>query len=66
MSVRYQLVSTTIRLGDGKERDLIDLDHLAIDLAQRREQAEGKDVFNKVCRLGFWWIERLRDKGDEG
>ena len=40
----------------------IDLNHLAIEAAMRREGVEGKACFDKVCVLGRWWINRIREK----
>jgi len=52
--VRYQLIMSM---------DVpIDINHLAIEAAMRREGVEGQGCFNKVLALGHWWIERIRDK----
>lgn len=40
----------------------IDLNHLAVEAAMRREGITDKACFGKVCKLGFWWIERIREK----
>ena len=53
MGVRYQLI-----IGFNGP---VDLNHLAIEATQRREGVEGKETFTRVCRLGFWWIERMRE-----
>lgn len=54
MIVRWQLIMSF--------SGPVDLNHLAIDAAMIREGVTGKDVFGRVCRLGQWWIERLREK----
>jgi len=40
----------------------IDLNHLAVDAAMKREGVESKECFNKILALGQWWIERNRKK----
>lgn len=43
----------------------IDISHLAIDAAiKRNEITNQQDCFNKVVRLGHWWIERIRAKSE--
>jgi len=44
----------------------IDLNHLAIDAAMKREGIEGLACFNKVLVLGRWWLDRIRSQDDEG
>ena len=43
----------------------IDLNHLAIDAAMQREGITGKECFYRVCTLGHWWMERMRENKDE-
>ena len=52
--VRYQLVMSM--------NGPIDLNHLAIDAAMRREGIESKACFDKVLTLGRWWMERIGQK----
>ena len=40
----------------------IELNHLAIDAAIEREGINGKACFGKICILGNWWINRIREK----
>ena len=40
----------------------ITLNHLAIDAAMNREGIGGKACFEKICILGNWWIDRIREK----
>ena len=42
----------------------IEINHLAIDAAIKREGIEDKDCFNKVLALSRWWIGKLREKKD--
>lgn len=60
MGVRYQFI-----MGFSGP---VDLNHLAIEAAMRREgiPVTDKACFDRVCRLGWWWIERLQEKKDEG
>ena len=41
----------------------VDLNHLAVEAAIEREGIrDRKGCFNKVVRLGYWWINRDRNK----
>jgi len=54
MGVRYQFI-----MGFNGP---VDLNHLAIEAAMRREGITDKGCFDRVCRLGFWWIDRMREQ----
>lgn len=40
----------------------IDLNHLAIEAAMQREGVTDRACFERVCALGRWWIQKLREK----
>jgi hypothetical protein len=40
----------------------IDINHLAIDAAMKREGVEGAECFTKVLALATWWIGRITRK----
>ena len=54
MVVKYQFVSDSV--------GPIDINHLAIESAMRREGIESRETFNKILILTRWWINRLRAK----
>jgi len=41
----------------------IDINHLAIDAAMRRNNITDNACFEKVVTLGHWWISRMRGPG---
>lgn len=57
LPVRYQFI-----MGEGGP---VDLNHLAIEAAMRREGVGTKTCFDKACSLGFWWINKLRERDKE-
>ena len=40
----------------------IDIDHLAVDAAMKRENVHGKKCFEKIIKLSQWYIARSREE----
>lgn len=57
LKVRYQLIMGV--------NGPVDINHLAIDAAMKREGIQGIACFNKVLILGQWWLDKIRNQDDE-